>query len=1096
MIRKIRSSALISHDLAVFRLVMVLAVIISCGASAWAAMVRADALVIVNSASPGFSDFGQRIQPYLKNFGVPYAVLDLAWQPLDSSIENYPLLIIGHKQIGAACTNLDDPAQTELTAAVRKGTGLVNFDSDLQLAGTNRYQFIQDIFGFGYNGMLSVSNVIIMAPPLGDRMHFITALHDVNDFYYYHTPTNSLIPRLVLSNATALAESRENPIIVVANFGLGRAVQWATYDWMAPESVGPLGGLDDLVWRGFVWAAQKPFVLRGLPPFLTLRMDDVAGENDPTVPPFWWVNIANEFGFKPWMGLFIDYIDARKGSAVRDLVNAGLATAAIHAFRDNHEVYFSGGGGVSYPDDVLSNNIAQCQQFLANNSIHHSSVLIAHSGDLGTNTAWALQALGVEFPFVKSYPGTLQSAPWLMIGPYRLYDRQQPGNISWPTWYADFLKVPGHPEFSRFFNCGTEIRNYCLNEWCPSPATNDLAETIRRGTEQLKRSFDSFALATLFTHEFRLISNAYAPPVSEIISTDLWRAQLQGIVSQLASYQPIYVTLDEACRYARATRTSQLESSTFDPDSGIVTATFSGTAEVATVAYTFIETNGVITNFIWNVPPFTDGMTNSCPVSPAQQAASIQLTPLQASVPPFQSIQFSAVVLDGSFRPLWPQQAVQWSTSGEGTIDGTGLFIAGIHLGGPFVVTASLGGIVATATVTVACSGPVFPPQPNRVVPPLQPLIITNSAASPPSASSFVTNSWLFTYSNRDALLGDGWSYIGTAANGLARNTEIMNLANGAIASYDQTNHPGILRIPCDYSDLWNPGGYSRNMLLRPLPTNWVSVVAAMDFFPTAIGEATHLTLYQNDDNYVQAGRSFNGVLQRVTMTIETNGAATTIFSTPWTNSSSDPVLLRLSRSSSADAVVQDSFWTGGGWAPVGQIKCNLNQPQIALWAGGTPWPGYTNGGRCMDLRWLEITTQTNLPTVLTYSLLEAPQGASIDQNGVINWTPGLDQAPSTNWITSVVIDNGSPAQSATNRFQVMVLPASQCYPTLAATVGGAGLELSWPANWSNYVMEGSTSIDGSSPWLPITNVQTAPDLHFYITAPLTNTQQFFRLRR
>jgi hypothetical protein len=394
--------------------------------------------------------------------------------------------------------------------------------------------------------------------------------------------------------------------------------------------------------------------------------------------------------------------------------------------------------------------------------------------------------------------------------------------------------------------------------------------------------------------------------------------------------------------------------------------------------------------------------------------------------------------------------------------------------------------------VMVAISGPFHP---EYIVCPLQPMVITNTAGIQPLAFVFTTNTWLFTYSNREALLADGWSFVGTMANGLPRNTEITNPANGAMASYDQTNHPGILRIPCDYSDLWGTGGYSRNMLLRPLPTNWVSVVTVMDFFPNVSPEAAHLTLYQNDDNYVQAGRGFNGV-QRVTMTVETNGTANTIFWTPWTNSSSETVLLRLSRSGPEAATVQDSFWTGGKWLTVGQASFNLVQPRIALWAGGTPSPGYTNGGPCMDLRRVEITTQTNVPAVLTYSLAEAPVGASIDTNGVIYWTPTLDQAPSTNWITSVAVDNGSPAQSATNRFQVVVLPALQCYPAVGASISGAGLELSWPGNWSNYVVECSTSLDGSSPWLPVTNIQTAPDLHFHITVPLTNTQQFFRLRR
>jgi hypothetical protein len=36
---------------------------------------RADAVVIVNSASPSYPDFQHLIQPYLDHFGIPYTVL-------------------------------------------------------------------------------------------------------------------------------------------------------------------------------------------------------------------------------------------------------------------------------------------------------------------------------------------------------------------------------------------------------------------------------------------------------------------------------------------------------------------------------------------------------------------------------------------------------------------------------------------------------------------------------------------------------------------------------------------------------------------------------------------------------------------------------------------------------------------------------------------------------------------------------------------------------------------------------------------------------------------------------------------------------------
>jgi hypothetical protein len=60
-------------------------------------------------------------------------------------------------------------------------------------------------------------------------------------------------------------------------------------------------------------------------------------------------------------------------------------------------------------------------------------------------------------------------------------------------------------------------------------------------------------------------------------------------------------------------------------------------------------------------------------------------------------------------------------------------------------------------------------------------------------------------------------------------------------------------------------------------------------------------------------------------------------------------------------------------------------------------------------------------PNRLTYSLLAAPNGATIDTNGVITWIPTLAQSPSTNVFTTIVTDDGVPPLSATNDFAVVV---------------------------------------------------------------------------
>jgi len=63
--------------------------------------------------------------------------------------------------------------------------------------------------------------------------------------------------------------------------------------------------------------------------------------------------------------------------------------------------------------------------------------------------------------------------------------------------------------------------------------------------------------------------------------------------------------------------------------------------------------------------------------------------------------------------------------------------------------------------------------------------------------------------------------------------------------------------------------------------------------------------------------------------------------------------------------------------------------------------------------------TDSDLPAqVLTYTLVSAPAGVSITTNGVITWTPGEAQGPSTNMIATAVSDG---VASVTNSFTVVV---------------------------------------------------------------------------
>jgi hypothetical protein len=128
--------------------------------------------------------------------------------------------------------------------------------------------------------------------------------------------------------------------------------------------------------------------------------------------------------------------------------------------------------------------------------------------------------------------------------------------------------------------------------------------------------------------------------------------------------------------------------------------------------------------------------------------------------------------------------------------------------------------------------------------------------------------------------------------------------------------------------------------------------------------------------------------------------------------------------------------------------------------------------------------TDTDIPAqTLTYQLVAPPAGAAISSSGIITWTPASTQAPSTNVITTVVTDSGSPPLSATNNFTVVVVPGNtppvlpaQPNRTIAEltvlSVTNTATDTNVPANTLTYSLLGAPagaviSTNGVIAWTP-----------------------------
>jgi glucuronoarabinoxylan endo-1,4-beta-xylanase len=107
-----------------------------------------------------------------------------------------------------------------------------------------------------------------------------------------------------------------------------------------------------------------------------------------------------------------------------------------------------------------------------------------------------------------------------------------------------------------------------------------------------------------------------------------------------------------------------------------------------------------------------------------------------------------------------------------------------------------------------------------------------------------------------------------------------------------------------------------------------------------------------------------------------------------------------------------------------------------------TPVPTQTvNAGAPLVVT--NVAVDVNVPPLkLTFTLLTGPTNATLTPLGatsaLFSWTPLLSQAGTTNLITVEVADNGTPSQSATNSFNVIVNPPIGVIPTVTTLSSSA----------------------------------------------------------
>ena len=111
--------------------------------------------------------------------------------------------------------------------------------------------------------------------------------------------------------------------------------------------------------------------------------------------------------------------------------------------------------------------------------------------------------------------------------------------------------------------------------------------------------------------------------------------------------------------------------------------------------------------------------TSTTTVTVVAAVASVTVSPQTGTVAPGGTLQLTAMAVDQFGGALSPAPTLDWSVSGGGTINMSGLFRAGTVAGGPFTVTANAGARQGTATVSVGGSSAPTLAQPPAAYPPM-----------------------------------------------------------------------------------------------------------------------------------------------------------------------------------------------------------------------------------------------------------------------------------------------------------------------------------------------------------------------------------------
>jgi hypothetical protein len=359
-------------------------------------------------------------------------------------------------------------------------------------------------------------------------------------------------------------------------------------------------GLDDLFWKGIVWAARKPFVMRAMPPFVTFLLDDASSSYN----HFRYLDVFNAHGYIPHLDIHLNDLDkvlhdvkGQDSQALRAKYQAGLVECAAHAFTYNHHIFFDHANRQPYPDEVVAENVRQANEKFKAWGIAPSRFSNPHFGEVGLNALPHMRRQGVEF-----------ISALLPLGQAWFAEEGQRHDVQLAPYGRSGFVFDPLPEYPAFFGINALVMPREMTGipmvaseflwshtifWDEHPAGNDLQGAADQALAQMRLGLDSLFFGELYTHEQRIA----------VLSMGELEEILTLIDRGLAKHTYVQRSYEYIADYARSHAGSWLTAVELDAG-GQVTCNLTGRSTLTTSLYLFTETDGTIQQRFVDVPPF------------------------------------------------------------------------------------------------------------------------------------------------------------------------------------------------------------------------------------------------------------------------------------------------------------------------------------------------------------------------------------------------------------------------------------------------------------------------------------------------------------